>query len=351
MPEVFGRDYEPEALARLVGDMSQLAEVRLGELSDGVARGVRVADFYNAAGFAFTVLLDRGMDIGPAYFGGRALAWESPVGWAHPSRYEPDGLGWLYTFGGGLMTGCGLAWFGAPTVDEGEALGLHGRLSHIPAAKVQTGASWEDGQYVIWVQGEMREAAVHGSTLHLTRRISTTLNGTKLSVQDCVQNLGFEPAPHMMLYHCNFGFPVLSPSTELLVDDAEVSPRDEDAAAGLNVHTSFEEPTPGYTEQVFYHTVNPDDDGYARAALVNRALEFGAYVRYRQAELPCLVQWKHVGARQYVCGLEPATAWVEGRDKARQDGLLKILDPGEVVEYELEIGVLPDAESIKLYEG
>ncbi|MBN1285599.1 MAG: aldose 1-epimerase family protein [Anaerolineae bacterium] len=351
MPQLFDRDYTPDELARLIGDMTQLAGVRLGELSDGVARGVRIADFHTATGLAFTVLLDRGMDIGAARFAGRPLAWESPVGWAHPSRYEPGELGWLYTFGGGLMTGCGLAWFGAPTVDQGVPLGLHGRLSHTPAANVSAGAQWEDGEYVIWVQGEVREAKVHGDTLRLTRCISTVLDGTWLLIDDRVENLGFTPAPHMMLYHCNFGFPVVSPDTELVVDDANVAPRDDVAAPGLDEHTRFGNPTPGYAEQVFYHSVNPDDDGSAYAALINRALNFGAYVRYRQAELPCLVQWKHTGAGQYVCGLEPATAWVGGRDTARAEGQLKVLEPGEAVEYEVEIGVLPDAEAIEEYEG
>jgi hypothetical protein len=350
MPELFGRTYTPEVLTRLVGDMSQLAGVRLGELTDGSARGLRVADFYTGSGFRFSVLLDRGMDIGAASFAGRPLAWHSAAGWAHPSRYEPDGLGWLRTFGGGLMVGCGLAWFGAPTVDQGEALGLHGRMSHIPAAGVCTGAAWQGDDYVLWAHGEVREAVIFGEKLRLTRRISTQLGANWLRIHDRVKNIGFEPAPHMMLYHCNFGFPVVSPESELLVDDLDVKPRDEVAAPGVDEHRRFQEPTPGYAEQVFYHKVRADAEGYVRAALVNRPLGFGAYVRYRQAELPCLIQWKMMGASDYVCGLEPGSAWVTGRDRAREDGLLRMLAPDEVVEYAVEIGVLPTPEAIEEYE-
>ncbi len=350
MSPFFGKNYTPDELARFMGDMKQLAGVRLSELGDGAERGVRAADVYTGSGLTFTVLLDRGMDIGAAHFAGKPLAWESPVGWAHPSRYEPNGLGWLYTFGGGLMTGCGMAWYGAPAVDNGKALGLHGRLSHIPGSQIQTGGRWEGEEYVVWVQGEVRETSVHGDTLHLTRRISSKLGAAALWVQDRVQNLNFTPAEHMMLYHCNFGFPVVSPATELVIDDKDVQPRDDAAVKGLDSHTAFNEPTPGWEEQVFYHTVNPDAEGYARAALINRELNFGAYVRYRQAELPCLIQWKHTGARQYVCGLEPATAWGGGRAEERELGLVKVLNPGEVVEYEVEIGVLPDAAAIAAYE-
>jgi len=45
----------------------------------------------------FSVLLDRGMDIGPASFKGMPLAWVSPTGWGHPMYYDQMGSGWLRT--------------------------------------------------------------------------------------------------------------------------------------------------------------------------------------------------------------------------------------------------------------
>ena len=351
MPDVFGRTYTPAALNQLVGDMSQLAGVRLCELVDGDARGVRVADVYTGGGLSFSVLLDRGMDIGEARFAGRSLTIHTAVGWAHPARYEPEGAGWLRTWGGGLMTGCGLGWMGRPTVDEGEPLGLHGRMSHHSAANVCTGAGWQGDDYVIWVEGEVTEAALFGTKLRLSRRISTKLGAAWLHIEDHVQNIGFEPAPHMMLYHCNFGFPVVSPDSEVLIDTLNVQPRDAQAASGVGDYARFQQPTPGYAEQVFYHTVRADADDYARAAIVNRALDFGAYVRYRQAELPWLVHWKMMGARDYVCGLEPGNAGVTGRDEARAAGHLRILEPQETVAYSVEIGALPTRAAIATYEG
>ncbi len=350
MPELFGRTYTRDALTRLVGDMAQLAGVRLSALADGNGRGMRVADLHSGSGLAFTVLLDRGLDVGAASFAGRSLGWHSATGWVEPARYEPEGRGWLRTWGGGLVTGCGMSWMGAPAVDQGEALGLHGRMSHLSAYNVSTGAAWEGEEYVIWVQGEIVEAVTFGAKLHLTRRISTRLGADWFRISDRVQNIGFEPTPHMMLYHVNFGFPVVSPDSEILVDSIETQPRDAVAAPGLSAHRRFQEPTPGYAEQVFFHTVRPDADGYARAAIVNRALNFGGYVRYRQAELPWLIEWKQMGARDYVCGLEPGNAAVTGRDKARAEGTLRILAPQEVVEYALEIGALPTREAIAAYE-
>jgi hypothetical protein len=340
MAKIFGRDYTRDELRRFMGEIGQVAGIRLSELSDGPARGVRIAEFYTGSGFRFAVLLDRGMDIGDASFNGKPMAWLAPVGVAHPAHYEPEGLGWLRTFGGGLMTGCGMTWYGPPIEDKGQQLGLHGRLSHLPARSISTGAEWQGDEYIFWIQGEIRETVVFGDHLTLTRRISARLGGQSLHIEDRVENSGFSPAEHMMLYHCNFGFPVISPNTEFIIDDMKVEPRDDVAAPGLPNHTRFESPVPGYAEQVFYHQPRPDKNGIVTARLVNRVLDFGAYVNYRADTLPYLAQWKMMGAGEYVCGLEPATTWVGGRAKAREDGQLRVLAPGEIVTYDVEIGAL-----------
>jgi hypothetical protein len=77
-----------------------------------------------------TVLLDRGMDIGPASYGGTGFV--SPTVSPTPRYYEPHGAGWLHTFGGGLMVGCGLTNVGNASEDDGESLGVHGRCRCCP---------------------------------------------------------------------------------------------------------------------------------------------------------------------------------------------------------------------------
>ncbi|HML21018.1 MAG TPA: aldose 1-epimerase family protein [Aggregatilinea sp.] len=337
--DLFGKTYSADELRQMVGTLDQLGGVRLGELADGSERGVRVADFYTAKGLTFTALLDRGMDIGPAAFQGSPLAVHFATEYRHSAYYEPQGLGWLRSFAGGLMTGAGMAWMGAPTQDQGEDLGLHGRMSHIPATHVSTGAEWQGDQYVIWVEGQVRETVLFGYNLLLKRRISTTLDGTSLRIEDTVTNDGFTPADHMMLYHCNFGFPFVSPDSRVEVDASEIKPRDAIAEPGLDRCHQFETPVPGYSEQVFFHTVHPDSAGYAQAKLVNDALGLAAVVRYSVDTLPVLTQWKMMGAGEYVCGLEPGTAVVTGRDKARALGQVITLQPGEQRQYDVQIGV------------
>lgn len=353
MAKLFGTVYTRADLLQRVGDISQLAGVRFGELSDGFERGVRVADFRTGSGLAFTVLIDRGMDIGWASFGGASLSWRSPTTAIGPAYFEPEGLGWLRGFHGGLVNTCGLTYFGAPAIDEGQALGLHGRASYLPASHVAYGGDWQGDDYEMWLIGQLRETVVFGENLVLRRRISARLGESRLFIEDTVTNEAYQSTPHMLLYHVNFGFPVVSEQTELLAVSAEVKPRDEAAAAGLAEYSRFQPPTPGYQEQVFYHTLKADTQGYAQAALVNRAFGggqgLGGYVRFALAELPWLVQWKMMRQGTYVCGVEPTTNWVQGRAKERAEGRLRFLQPGESRHYKVEIGVLTSQAEIEAF--
>jgi len=351
MVQLFGRSWTQRELMKHIGSITQVGGVRLGQYDDGLARGVRTAEFETGTGFAFTVLLERGMDIGAAKYRGAALSWESTVGAAHPAFFEREGLGWLRTFHGGLVATCGMTYAGAPCVDEGKPLGLHGRIGHLPASSVWADGAWRGDEYEMWVRGRMRETVVFGENLTLTRRISAHLGESRLLIRDLVVNEGFQTTPHMMLYHCNFGFPLIAEGTELITPSKKVIPRDDVAAAGLDVHNRYEAPIDGYQEQCFYHDMAADAEGLVTMILANRGFEngqgLGAYVKYRQAELPRLIQWKEVCAGTYVTGLEPANCLVEGRDKDRARGILQFLQPGEQREYVLEIGVLANNAEIE----
>ena len=338
MPTLFNRPYSRDELRRLTRTLDQLAGMRLVELADGKARGMRAVDVWTGSGLRFTVYLDRGMDIGPADYSGKPLAWLHPA-LGTPAQYEPQGYGWLRTFGGGLLTTCGLSHFGQPEHDGGQHFGLHGRISHLPAQNVRLAAFWQDDDYLLHIEGDVREAALFGENLLFARRITARLGGTAFRIEDCVRNEGHRPAPHMLLYHCNFGFPVVSPDSVLRVDDESVRPRDEAAARGLATHTRFDAPDPDYREQVFFHVPRPDATGFVTASIINTALNFGAYVRYRAAELPALSQWKMMGAGDYVCALEPCTVHETLRATLRREGRLRYLEPGEEVHYVVELGV------------
>ncbi len=340
MPFLYNRHYTPLELKQFT-DLSQLAGVRLVEYQEGKTRGMRVAQVYTGSGLRFEILLDRALDIGAAEHNGRALAWTYPALGA-PQFYDPRQAGWVRTFGGGLVTTCGLDFFGQPENDNGQELGLHGRISHTPAEQTRVTTEWRGDDYVLQVEGRARQAAIFGENLVLTRRVTTCLGANSFTLHDTITNEGFRATPHMLLYHCNFGFPVVSPESEILLDVETTQPRDERAAKGLTQASRFENPVADYPEQVFFHAPRADAQGYAQAKIVNRALHFGAYVKWRMANLPYLGQWKLMQAGEYVCALEPATSWETPRAQLRREGRLKMLAPGESVTYELELGALFD---------
>ena len=346
MTRLMGREFGKGELLRRIGHLSQVAGIRRMTLSDGVEEGVRIADVRTGSGLRFQVTLDRGMDISMAEFRGVPLAWRSPTGDAHPSFFDGHGKGWLRTFAGGLMTGCGMTSLGAPCTDEGAELGLHGRLSHLPATGVAVEHRWEGEECVMAVEGSMREAVIFGENLHLRRRIETRLGSSVVSLRDRVANEGPARTPLMMLYHINLGWPLVDAGARLLLHATATTPRDPDAASGLDRAREFSDPVAGFREQVYYHDLAPGEDGYATVLLRGAAGGIGLQVRYRQRERPRFIEWKMTGEGTYVVGLEPANCRVSGRAAERAAGTLQFLEPGEVREFALEFALIEGEDAI-----
>jgi len=330
-----------DTLRRHAGCMRQVAGVRRAVLDDGTSRGVRVADVYDGAGLSFTVLLDRGMDIGPAFFRGTPLAFVTPGGFAHPAFYESDGPGWLRNWGGGLLTGCGLRNVGLaqPQADPPVAgpLGLHGRLSNIPAEQCATAEEWRGDEYRLAVSGLVRESSLFAENLELRRTISTRMGSGRITIEDRVTNMGFRPSPLMLLYHINAGFPMVGERSRLVAPPHPVVPRTPGAAAGLAEWERCQAPTPGYAEQCFYHDLPAGADGMARMRLESPDAGLWLEVACRKRELPFFTQWKMMGEGEYVMGLEPANCHPDGQQREREAGTLREIAPGESIDFLVEI--------------
>ena len=106
--EIYGKKFTTRQLRRRVGNMDQIAGIRTVTLDDGNERPTRAALVKTGAGLDFTVLLDRCLDISAASFGGKAMGWRSVTGDVAPQYYEAEGLRWLRSYFGGLLTTCGL---------------------------------------------------------------------------------------------------------------------------------------------------------------------------------------------------------------------------------------------------
>lgn len=354
MAQLWGKNWTKRELLERVGDLSQIAGAEPFTYSEGAAGGVKGVNVRSGGGLEFVVLLSRGMDIARASFNGLPLAWVGQTGVVHPHAFEPQGRGWLRTFHGGLLTGCGLLNAGADNHDDvtGEDLGIHGYLSHAPAEETGAWTQWAGDEAEITVMGTMREARMFGENLRLTRKITVPLGGASLSITDRVENVGWKTVPLMLLYHLNFGWPLISENTEVIVSSLRPpEPRDEAASRGLQTAEQLTAPQADYAEQCFFYDPATDANGWAHVLLANREKQLGVRIAYDKAAFPFLTQWKMMGQGEYVCGIEPANCRVLGRNKEREAGRLQTIAPGEERIFSSTLSVVSGVEELTQAEA
>ena len=350
MPHLFGREYSARELNERVGDTQQLGGIRPFTFADGRARGVRGFDVRTGAGLSFTSVADRALDICSAEFRGIPLAWHAPTGVAAPTYYQPQPGDFERNFFGGLFTTCGLANFGPAGSDTYGTFGMHGRVNHLPAQDVCARTIQDGQESTLEISGTIFEAQMFGESLRLDRRLRVAFGSNRLALHDTVTNEGGTRRPHMLLYHCNMGFPLLDVGSRLHLSQISMRPRDAQAQRGIGEWDRGGLPDPQFAEQVFIHEPAPRE-GRAQAIMVNRELDDGRgialRITYDVAQLPAIFTWRMLGVKTFVMGIEPANcATIEGRVQAGRDGTLPFLDPGESRSYDVSFDVLDGCEQI-----
>ena len=324
-------------LLKYIGNLSQIGGCRHYTLSEGWGRGMRAADINTGSGLQYTVLPDRGMDISLASYKGINLVYLTCNGETHPSYYEPEGIGWLRTFAGGLLTTCGLTHLGPPCIDDGEQLGLHGRYSTIPVNQFSDLSDWIGNEYHYKVKGIVEEGFLFGKKLRMEREISSVRGQNVIRITDKITNFGSTVSPYTILYHMNFGYPLLSEDAEMVIDPSVTNPRDANAVPGINEFRKFIRPQPTYNEQVFFHTMKGDQNGETTVTLKNGKIGIAVSIKFNIKQLPYITQWKMMGNGEYVLGNEPCNVLCKSRKTLREENALPILQPGESITNILEI--------------
>lgn len=333
MPSLWGQTLTRAELMARVGDLSQIGGLRRSRLLEGVADGVEVIELETASGLRCDVLPSRGLDIGRASWHGRPLAWLSAAHFAHPAYFTEGGHDpWIRSFGGGLLTTCGLLNVGEPSVVDGHHHGLHGRASSTPAFEVSAGGQWHGDEYQMTVRGKTREAALYGEKLEKTRTISSTLGQATLLLEDVVENIGSKPAPLMLLYHINLGWPLLAPDTRL-----ELPTRAMRAIQGsANGWAQMPAPDANFEPRVVEHDLHRESDGGSSFAVV---FKNSRLVVTLSPSLTRFTQWRCFKAGDYVLGLEPGNVGVRGRISEQAAETLPYLEPGETRAFHLSLSI------------
>jgi galactose mutarotase-like enzyme len=312
-------------------------------LRAGLSEGVDVVRV-TTGDLVHEVVPTRGMGVWKAWFRGEEIGWRSPVrGPVHPGFVpleEPSGLGWLDGFDE-LLVRCGLESNGAPDFDaRGRLLHpLHGRIANRPAHRVEVSVDDERGE--VTVTGVVDEARFHFGKLRLTSAVTTRVGETRLRIRDTVENLSGRPAELQLLYHVNFGHPLLAAGARVVAPVSRLVPRDRRAAADVARWDVYGAPEAGYAEQCFYMALQPGADGRTRVLLRDAHGSRGVSLCYDTRSLPCFTVWKNTvaAADGYVTGLEPATNFPNPRSHEAREGRVVALAPGGRASFELDIEV------------
>ncbi len=325
-------------------------------LQDGLSEGVKKVGIQNGK-MLLEVLPTRGMGIWKAHAAGETIGWQSPVrGPVHPKFVdlgEPSGLGWLDGFDE-LLCRCGLVSNGAPEFDKETGrlkYPVHGRIANRPAHAVEL--TVDSDKQEIALKGIVEETRFHFTKLRMTSTITTKFNSTSFTVHDEIENFSASPQEIQMLYHINFGLPLLDAGSRVVVPAKTVVPRNARAASGIKTWDSYAAPEPAWEEMVYFLELNADAAGQTRTLLKNAHGTRGVSLVFNKQQLPWFSLWKNTTAEAdgYVTGLEPGTNFPNPRSYEGEQGRVVKLAPGGKQVFDITLEIHTTAAEVKAAES
>jgi hypothetical protein len=323
--------------------------VSLRILHGGRQEGVAIIDVDTGA-MKISVVPTRGMNILRAVSGNVRLGWDSPVDEVvNPAFIDLDGrgsLGWLEGFNE-LVARCGYEWVGHPGMDQGVMLSLHGRAANIPASKVVVSID-EHPPYAIRLRGELKEQAFKQVNFFIETELTTEAGAQSFSLHDTLTNKGDYAKEYQVLYHSNFGPPLLESGARFAAPVKQVSPFNQKAAGELSDWQTYGPPARDYDETVYNVVPYGDEQGNTLAVLSNSAGTEGVSLGFNLQQLPVFSLWKNTDTlgQGYVTGLEPGTSFSFNRSYQRALHLVPIIGPKEERHFDVIYTLLSDKVSV-----
>ena len=288
-----------------IGNAEQICLAQRVQVTDGRGNGAR--QIYVANGKLNFVLSESNcLDMFRLWHEGTNVGFVSKNGlYTAPADF-------MHSFPCGMLYTCGLDAIGGV---EGHP--PHGRIHSVPAEIKELSAD-EKGVRVV---AEMRDTALFGANLVLTRTIETAAGSDEIKLTDQIQNLAFRDEKYCMLYHVNVGYPFVDEGAKIEGRFVKSLPRTEWAKHEMSKMLDIEPPKDNLEETCYFHQTA---DG--AMAIINRRLGKKFTVK---SSLKKFVEWKSRASGDYVIGLEPCTSWLDGELK------YSVLKPGKSVTHTL----------------
>lgn len=292
-------------MKKKIGNPQMICSAERVQITDGRGNGAR--QIYVANGkLNFVLSESNALDIHRLWHEGVNASFVSKNG-----LYTGE-ADFLRNFPCGMLYTCGLDAIGGV---EGHR--LHGNIHTIPAEIKRL----EAGEKGVKIVGEIRDAALFGQNLVLTRTIETAAGSDEIKITDKIENRAFRDEKYCLLYHVNIGYPFVDEGAKIEGKFVKSLPRTPWAEKEMKKMLDVEAPEDNLEETCYFHETA---DGVM--SLVNCKLGKKFTVK---SSLKKFVQWKSRASGDYVIGLEPCSSWLDDKLK------YSVLKPGKTVTFTL----------------
>lgn len=345
---------------------------------DAYGLGIDVLTVNNGA-LTFSILLQRGMDIGNMWYRAQQIGWGREDSFLlHPYNVDLEqgamhvngtkverGLGWLNGFYA-MDAMVGPKHFGGPCIDDvtKEKLTLHDRNSYSLAdlstvnIAIGSGAVTVEGVVPIYYPGKAKP------TFSRHTLIATDYSANSLLRTDITYNNSSEPQILDDGHHIQFGASLIGDEGGRFASTAKLKPRDEEAAKYLKRALEIPPPTGDFfPERCYFVEPKPliskvdgvrlsQDSKDVTAQMVRRTdSTLAGFVAHSLDDYNKVTFWQQYGGWQfdperkgpiwYTAAIEPANSFPGDRNAKR--GELFVLQPGNSKGRTVEIGALVGA--------
>ncbi len=146
-----------------------------------------------------------------------------------------------------MMVRCGYEWTGHPVTADGQFIPYTARrATRRPLVEVEVADS---APYEIRIRGLVKRAPLKADLQTLTE-LRYVPGSNSFSLHDVLTNHADYPHDYQIIYHSNFGTPILEEGARFLAPMSSISPFNDYAKSGLKPQT-YQGPTKDFDEMVF----------------------------------------------------------------------------------------------------
>lgn len=321
-------------------------------LHGGKQEGSKIIILTSPNGLTTTLSPTRGMGIMNVTGKDIRLGWDSPVkevvNPAFINLESRNGAGWLEGFNE-MMVRCGFEWAGHPGIENGEMRTLHGKAGNTPASEVEIEIS-EVAPYEIKIRGLIKESTFKKADLQAMTEFCYTPGTHSFTIHDSLTNHSDYTRDYQIMYHGNFGRPLLEKDAQFIAPIKEISPFNDYAQSGLQNYSTYLGPTKDFDEMVFNIVPYSKADGYTLAALHNKDGSKGVAVEFNVNELPYITFWKNTDTDKqgYVTAIEPGTNYAYAASIEREQGRIRQIEPGKTLHFKVRYNALMNKQAVDI---